>query len=361
MKRTGLWMAAACLLAASPWGAPAVADVQAGVKAYHEGDFKRAIDEWMPAAAKNDPDALFNLGQVYRLGKGVTPDLEVAEQYYERAADLGHAVAQANLGALYLDRKGPLYDPKKGISWLEKASFRGNALARYMLGVIYFNGEYVPDDYVEAYAWISLSAGQGVADAVKAEQTVVSQLSLQQISAGKLRAEAIEKQTEETIAAAGGSKPAAERKPVEEAKPAETSPAETKVASTTEASAPSSNWVDPDKRPAPAAETVAVTTPPAAPASEPTADTAGYTPISGFGIQIASLKTEEGAKQTWKALMAAHSDLLGGLAVNVERADLGDKGVYYRLQAGSFASLDEAKAMCGKLKDANVSCLPISR
>ena len=79
MKRTGLVFGAtakliagglvACgLLAASA----AKADVKDGVDAYNAGDYKKAIDEWMPAAAKNDPAALFNLGQVYRLGRTCT-------------------------------------------------------------------------------------------------------------------------------------------------------------------------------------------------------------------------------------------------------------------------------------------------
>ncbi len=341
MKRTGRFVAAACLCVSGLWTGIALADVQAGVDAYNAGDYKRAIDEWMPAAAKNDPDALFNLGQVYRLGKGVEPDLKVAEQYYERAAELGHVVAQANLGALYLDRKSPLYDPDKGIAWLKKASYRGNALSRYMLGVTYFNGEYVTEDYIEAYAWIYLSAQQGVPDAIKAEQTVVSQMSLQQISAGKLRAEAIAKQTEDNLtAAAEKPKPS---KPIETAEAAETEPAKP--------------WVNPDTRPEPETET------PAPAVSTPVSQASATVdvPISGFGIQIASLRNETDARAAWKTLVAAHPDLLGPLNVHVERADLGERGIYYRLQAGSFATLAEAKDFCTKLKDMKIGCLPISR
>ena len=350
MKRTGRFVAVACLCAAGLWTGAARADVKAGVDAYHAGDYKRAIDEWMPAAAKNNPDALFNLGQVYRLGKGVKPDLKVAEQYYQRAAELGHVVAQANLGALYLDRSSPLFDPDKGLTWLKKASYAGNALSRYMLGVVYFNGQYVTEDYIEAYAWISLSAQQGVADAVKAEQTVVSQMSLQQIAAGKLRAEAIEKQAEANIAAARNANPVEAPKSTEAPKPTETAEAaETK---------PAKPWVDPDKGPAPQVEKTVV---PAVATPAPQPSSTVDVPISGFGIQVASLRSEDSALSTWKSLVAAHPDLLGDLKVHVERADLGEKGVYYRLQAGSFASLGEARAICGKLKDVNVGCLPISK
>ena len=354
MKWRSTAVAAACVVWAGLAGGVARADVQAGVDAYNAGDYKRAIDEWMPAAARNDADALFNLGQVYRLGKGVKPDLAVAEDYYKRAAALGHIVAEGNLGALYLDTEGALFDPKKGIEWLQKASYRGNMLSRYMLGVIYFNGQYVPTDYVEAYAWISLAAGQGLPDAVKAEQTIVSQMSLQEISSGKLRAEALAKDSEKVMAETAAQQASRTAVGEPEATPASPSPSQpVREAAVDEKTG---EWVNPDKRPAAKADDKMP-----ARARDNGPATAGDTPIDGFGIQLASLRSEDSARSTWKTLVAAHPDLLGGLAPFVERADLGDKGVYYRLQAGPFPSLTDAKDLCGKLKDLNVGCLPISR
>ena len=345
MKWRSTAVAAACVVWAGLAGGVARADVQAGVDAYNAGDYKRAIDEWMPAAARNDADALFNLGQVYRLGKGVKPDLAVAEDYYKRAAALGHIVAEGNLGALYLDTEGALFDPKKGIEWLQKASYRGNMLSRYMLGVIYFNGQYVPTDYVEAYAWISLAAGQGLPDAVKAEQTIVSQMSLQEISSGKLRAEALAKDSEKVMAETAAQQASRTAVGEPEATPASPSPSQpVREAAVDEKTG---QWVNPDKQPAVKADDKT--------------SALGDRPIDGFGIQLASLRSEDGARATWKRLLAAHPDLLGGLAPFVERADLGDKGVYYRLQAGSLSNLSDAQDLCGKLKDLNVGCLPISR
>ncbi|RME99800.1 MAG: sel1 repeat family protein, partial [Alphaproteobacteria bacterium] len=77
------------------------ADVLEGVRLYEAGDYAGAIREWQPYAAQDDPNALFNLAQVYRLGRGVPADLSVAENYYARAAKLGHVSAQGNLGTLY--------------------------------------------------------------------------------------------------------------------------------------------------------------------------------------------------------------------------------------------------------------------
>ena len=80
----GLGVAVLALMAA-----PAVADVKAGVDAWSAGDFSRAVVEWQGPAAAGDPDALFNLAQAYRLGRGVEIDNARARKLYEQAASLG--------------------------------------------------------------------------------------------------------------------------------------------------------------------------------------------------------------------------------------------------------------------------------
>lgn len=45
------------LAAAALPGAPALADVKAGVDAWQRGDYKKALAEWRGPAAKGDADA----------------------------------------------------------------------------------------------------------------------------------------------------------------------------------------------------------------------------------------------------------------------------------------------------------------
>lgn len=99
-RRVAAWLLRTALLLLAMSAAPAHANFQAGAEAYARGDYKTAIDEWLPYAANSDPRALFNLGQMYRLGLGADKDLVKAEQYYRRAAELGHVGAQANLGSM---------------------------------------------------------------------------------------------------------------------------------------------------------------------------------------------------------------------------------------------------------------------
>ena len=78
-RRAGRYGAllAGALLAVALAG-PAAADVKAGVDAWAQGDYDKAVREWQPLADAGDADAQFNLGQAYKLGKGVPTDLAAA-------------------------------------------------------------------------------------------------------------------------------------------------------------------------------------------------------------------------------------------------------------------------------------------
>src|ERR1044071_4968773 len=76
----------------------AAQSVKAGIDAWQKSDYASAVAIWRPLAEKGDADAAFNLGQAYRLGKGVDLNLAAAQTWYERAADKGHLDAQTTLG-----------------------------------------------------------------------------------------------------------------------------------------------------------------------------------------------------------------------------------------------------------------------
>ena len=78
------------ILAAGMAAAPLSAQsVRAGIDAWQKGDAAAAAGIWRPLAEKGDADAAFNLGQAYRLGKGVPLDLAQAQNWLERAARKG--------------------------------------------------------------------------------------------------------------------------------------------------------------------------------------------------------------------------------------------------------------------------------
>jgi hypothetical protein len=79
----------------------------------------------------------------------------------------------------------------------------------------------------------------------------------------------------------------------------------------------------------------------------------------GWRIQLASAKSEEVAKSTWAKLQAAHGDVLANLRMQPTKVDLGEKGTWYRVQAGP---LDEkqAQSICGTLKSRKSDCVVVA-
>jgi hypothetical protein len=73
-------------------------------------------------------------------------------------------------------------------------------------------------------------------------------------------------------------------------------------------------------------------------------------------VQVSSHQTEEEAQSSFRDLQTKHAKLLGGYASIIRRADLGAKGIYYRIMVGQFASPDQATELCAKLKATGVSC-----
>src|SRR5437016_887154 len=98
----------------------------------------------------------------------------------------------------------------------------------------------------------------------------------------------------------------------------------------------------------------------AAPAKPPAATPVSTAPAEKAGpvqLRLGSLRTPEEAREQWAKLKHDNPDLLGKLSAVAVRTDLGDKGVYYRIQAGSFGDAAAAERLCGELKRRNLGCI----
>ncbi|WP_245331797.1 SPOR domain-containing protein [Bradyrhizobium sp. NAS80.1] len=106
--------------------------------------------------------------------------------------------------------------------------------------------------------------------------------------------------------------------------------------------------------------------PQSAPASDPvppirlaatnalqTAPSAG----GGYLVQVSSQKNEADVQASYRALQNKFPAALGSRPPVIKRADLGDKGVYYRTMVGPFGSTEEAAQFCGNLKNAGGQCV----
>ena len=74
-------------------------------------------------------------------------------------------------------------------------------------------------------------------------------------------------------------------------------------------------------------------------------------------VQIASQRSEAEASASFKALQGKYPSVLGSRSATIKRADLGEKGTYYRAMVGPFGSPDEASQFCGNLKTAGGQCV----
>ena len=224
--------------------------------------------------------------------------------------DAGDGFATWKLAELYLD--GHAGSPDEGVALLKKAAAAGEPDAQARLGVMYAKGQGVEQNDTEAYKWLSLAA-RGAAPGVprvvaETNQEVVGQrLSSAQRNEAKTRSE--------TAATEYQAAPA----------PAETSAA----APTTPAPTPA---------------------PTPTPVTEPTA-------VSGVRLQLAAVPNESDVAGEWKRLKKRIGAPLDNLDLHVERADLGAKGVFYRLQAGPFADRSAAATTCQNIKAAGGDCL----
>src|SRR5690606_27540838 len=110
---------------------PAAGSTVAGVEKWRNGDYAGAVAEWRDPAAQGDPDALFNLAQAYKLGRGVPEDMDRARDLFRQAAERGHAPAGVNLGLILFQQN----EREAAIPWLEKGAARGEPRALYVLGI----------------------------------------------------------------------------------------------------------------------------------------------------------------------------------------------------------------------------------
>lgn len=85
--------------------------------------------------------------------------------------------------------------------------------------------------------------------------------------------------------------------------------------------------------------------------AEPTAAPA----MEGWSVQLASATSEDGAWSTWKKMKAKHRSLANSKPI-VVKADLGTKGIVYRVRLTGFEDQNAAKKSCTKLKSSGVSC-----
>lgn len=147
--------------------------VKNGVELWRANDYAGAVAMWQPYANAGDADAMFNIGQAYKLGRAVPKDPVAARDWYRKAALKGHLPAQANLGIL-LFQAG---DKAEAIRWLKAAADKNEMRAQYVLGVASWNGDGVPRSMTLAYGYLARASAQGLPEATTALNNLTGTIS----------------------------------------------------------------------------------------------------------------------------------------------------------------------------------------
>jgi len=369
--------------------APAHADVKAGVEAWQAGDYQQAVAEWRPLAVAGDADAEFNLGQAYKLGRGVPADLGQAESWYRRAAKQGHLQAEDNLGLILFTAN----KRDEAMPYIKASAARGEPRAQYVLGTAMFNGDYATKDWPRAYALTKRASDAGLGIASARLVQLDNLIPLDQRQAGLAMLPAIEKdEARARLAAVNAAAP-------EPAKPA---PSPIRTASLP-VSTPGATYTPPPviapapAKPAPAKPAPTLSTPAAVAAataaSEATAaataakggapgTTYAAPPESGklppkpepkpepkpvkaavavhagtspWRAQFGAFGVEANARGLWKSLEKSYPAIAGRTPVYAKA------GTVTRLQTAGFASKADAESLCAAVRKGGQACLVVSQ
>ena len=74
-----------------------------------------------------------------------------------------------------------------------------------------------------------------------------------------------------------------------------------------------------------------------------------------YSMQISSQPSEAGARESYQNLSRRYASIIGGRGVNIQRADIPNKGVFYRVRI-PVGSKNDATALCNQYKAAGGSC-----
>ncbi|HEY5711446.1 MAG TPA: SPOR domain-containing protein [Allosphingosinicella sp.] len=338
------WMLAGlvCLAATSAEAQPgsdlaAPNGVLAGVQAWQAGNYDVAVRVWRPLADRGNADAQYNLAQAYFLGRGVPQNMNLAEQWYERAARQGHPDAQANYGLLLFQNGRRT----QAMPWIQRAAERGDPRAQYVYGTALYNGDIIARDLPRAYAMMTRAAAQNLPPAITQLAELDRILSPQDRARGVEMAQSLASAPVPVLIASApppGARPrgapGAGMQANTPPNPQSRTPSQTAFRTAVAPPRP----VPPAPRPAPPAAR------PGAPAPRAVAVSAG----GRWRVQVGAFSSEANARRAW----GAASSRLRGLTPFYVHA-----GAVYRLQAGPLASRAAAESACAA---SGTNCFPVA-
>lgn len=138
-------------------------------------EFDDILNIWRDTAENGNATAMFNLGLMYRRGRGFQKNNEMAVYWYHKAALQGHLDAQNNLGFMHNHQHGThhtttLEAQEEAVYWYRMAADQGFGEAQFNMGVMCRHGRGTQMDLGEALYWYNLAAMNG---SIQASQAIL--------------------------------------------------------------------------------------------------------------------------------------------------------------------------------------------
>ncbi|WP_448563325.1 tetratricopeptide repeat protein [Thalassotalea ganghwensis] len=129
-------------------------------------DWEKAITTCEEEANQGSHQAMYELGLIWRFGRGVDQNFKKAKSWYEKAVALNNTDAMVNLGAMYLKGLGVEKDIEYFKELTLKAAEMDNANALYSLATMHYKGEFLEQDEQKAMELYRESGLYGNANAM---------------------------------------------------------------------------------------------------------------------------------------------------------------------------------------------------
>jgi hypothetical protein len=381
-------------------------------------DVAQAIDWHRKAAGQGLASAEHGLGVFYYQGMGVEQDYAEALKWFKRAATKGFAESEFNLAAMYFNGQGVQRDNIEVVKWVTLAAARKFAPAQFRMGQMYEQGVLFTRDPESAIHWYRQAETNGSKKAPAALARLTRPLNGPAAAKAAPARAPTEKPTgkppeseakpsakvpapipapplvaPKTVPVASPASIALTRSaptvapttaPPPAALKAADTPSQKPIAKAVPSVTPSppkppplksDGWKNPfSLSPVPNAESPVQANPDTARTETSTiADTvtdAGgpsgtaspnvQTTGPEWRVQFAAYRSAKEAKQALIILNDRASAAIGRTPRIIDVADLGDQGVFHRLQAGPLASPEDAAKLCILVKAVlpHQSCVP---
>lgn len=116
-----------------------------------------------------------------------------AAEWYLKAAQQNHRLAQYNLGVMLESGQGLERDDKSAVMWIRRSANGGDAGAQFNLGNRCLRDSIGGSDVdsaesrIEAYKWFKLAAGQGYGDSLNSSDSATLRMTRDEVAEGDRR------------------------------------------------------------------------------------------------------------------------------------------------------------------------------